>query len=52
MLSVSYGLVLVLPISKESTVGALEATVLGEIRDVIPFNVFLILLQFVSKYLF
>ena len=44
------GMFIVLPLSRESTVGALEVTVLREIRDLISFHVFLILFQFVSKY--
>ena len=36
-------------LSRGSTVGALEATVLREIRDLTPFHVFLILFQFFSK---
>ena len=38
---------MVSPLSMESTVGTLEATVFGEIRDLIPLHVLLILFQFV-----
>ena len=34
-----------------STVGILDATVFREIKNLIPFHVFLILFQFLSKYL-
>ena len=37
-------------LSRESTVGTLDAKVFREIRDLIPFNV-LILFQFLPKYL-
>ena len=36
---------MVSPLSRESTVGTLEATVFSEIRDLIPLYVFLILFQ-------
>ena len=36
---------------RESTVGILDATVFREMRDLIPFHVFLMLLHFFSKYL-
>ena len=45
------GLFIVSPLSKESTIGTMEALVFREIRDLIPFHVLLILFQFVSKYL-
>ena len=48
-LAVPWGLVLVLLLSRETTVGVLKATVLREIRDLISFHVFLILYEFVSK---
>ena len=51
VLAISLGLVIVSPLSRESTVGTLDATVFREIRDLIPFHVFLILFQFLSKYL-
>ena len=38
-------------LSRESTVGTWDATVFREIRDLIPFHVFLVLFQFLSKYL-
>ena len=38
-------------IKREYVNGTLEATVFREIRDFITFHVFLILYQFVSKYL-
>ena len=38
-------------LSLQSTVGALKAIVLREVRDLIPFHVFLTLFQCVSKYL-
>ena len=41
----------VLSLSLQSTVGALKAIVLREVRDLIPFHVFLTLFQCVSKYL-
>ena len=47
----SQGLVIVSPLSRESTVGTLDATVFREIGDLIPFHVFLILFQFISKHL-
>ena len=43
VLVVSYGLVIISPLSRKSTVGTLEATVFREIRDFIPFHVFLVL---------
>ena len=42
---------MVSPLSRESTVGTLEATGFREIRDFIPFLVLLILFQFLSNYL-
>ena len=51
VLAISYGLVMVSPLSRESTVSTLDAIVFREIRDLIPFHVFLILFQFLSKYL-
>ena len=42
---------MVSPLSRESAVGTWEATNFREITDMIPFHVFLILFQFVSKYL-
>ena len=51
VLATSYGLVIVSPLSRECTVGTLDATVFREIRDLIPFHIFLILFQLLSKYL-
>ena len=48
--AISQGLVIVSPLSRESMVGTWNATVFREIRDLIPFHVFLILFQFLSKY--
>ena len=42
---------MVSPLSMESTIGILDATVFREIRDLIVFHVFLILFQLLSKYL-
>ena len=42
---------MVSPLSREKTVGALEATDFRVISDLIPFHVLLILFQFTSKYL-
>ena len=42
---------MVSPLSRESTVGRLDATVFRKIRDLFLFHVFLILFQFLSKYL-
>ena len=39
------------PLSKESTGGKLDATSFREITDLIPFHVFFILCQLLSKYL-
>ena len=39
------------PLSRESMVGTWDAIVFREIRDLIPFHVFLILFQLLSKYL-
>ena len=36
---------------RESRIDIMDATVLREIRDLIPFHVFLILFQFLPKYL-
>ena len=47
----SQGLVIVSPLSRESTVGTWDSTVFREIRDLIPFHVFLISFQFLSKHL-
>ena len=41
---------MVYPLSRDGAAGTLEATDFREIRDLIPFHVFLILYQFVSKY--
>ena len=40
---------MVSPLSRESTVGILDATVFREIRDLIPFYVLLMLFQFFFK---
>ena len=50
VLAMSQGSVMVLPLSRESTVGTLDATVFREITDLIIFHVFLILFQLLSKY--
>ena len=42
---------MVSPLSRESTVGIMDATVFREIRDLIPFHMFLILFQFLAKYM-
>ena len=42
VLAISYELVIVSPLSRESTVGTFDATVFRKIRDLIPFHVFLI----------
>ena len=42
---------MVSPLSRESRIGAFEASDFREIIDLTPFHVFLILFQFVSKYL-
>ena len=42
---------MVSPLSRENTVSTLDATVFREIRVLIPFHVFLILFQFLPKYL-
>ena len=42
---------MVSPLSRESTICALEATDFRGIRDLIPFHVFLILFEFASEYL-
>ena len=41
--AISEGLVIVLPLSRKSTVGTWDATVFSKIWDLIPFCVFLIL---------
>ena len=38
--TISYGLVIVSPLSRESTVGTWDATVFREIRDLIPFHIY------------
>ena len=43
VLAISLGLVTVSPFSRDSTVGTLDALVFREIRDLIPFHVFLTL---------
>ena len=45
------GIAYSITVIKDITVGTLDAAVLREIRDLIPFYVFLILFQFLSKYL-
>ena len=50
VLGISQGLVIVSPLSWDSTVYAMESTVFRKIWDLIPFHVFLMLFQFVSKY--
>ena len=42
MLAISYGLAVVSPLPRESTDGTLEPAVFREIKDLIPFHVFLI----------
>lgn len=51
MLEVTEGLVVVSSLAEENTVGMLEVTAFRKIRNLIPFHVFSILLQIVSKYL-
>ena len=51
LLAISQGSVMVSPLSRENTVGTMDATVFREITDVIIFHVFLILFQLLSKYL-
>ena len=51
VLAVSWGLVKVSPLSRNNTVGTLDATVFRETSDLISFQVILILFQFFSKYL-
>ena len=41
---------MVSPLSRESTVCTLDATVFRGIKDLISFHMFLILFQFLSKY--
>ena len=45
------GIGIVSPLSRNSMVGTVDAIVFREIRDLIPFHEFLILFQFLSKYL-
>ena len=42
--------IIVSPLSRDSTVGTRDAVVFRLISDLIPFHVFLILFQFLSKY--
>ena len=50
MLAISKELVIVSPLSRESTVGTLDGTVFRGMRDLIPFHEFLILFKFLSEY--